>query len=193
MDYGNQIKLVITDFDGTLVDTFMANYKAYQEAFSRCGMTLDKESYQRCFGYRFEKFMAEMGVNDIDVSNTIRQLKSSLYPKYFDCLELNKPLLSFLQAFRLSGGKIAIASTARRKNLQNALQYLGLAETFDYIMAGEEVSEGKPSPEIYQKVLEHFKLKPVEALVFEDSEIGMQASEKSGINFIHVNSSFYGN
>lgn len=77
--------------------------------------------------------------------------------------------------------------------MQNALDYLGLSQSFDYVLAGEEVSEGKPSPEIYIKVLNHFKLSPNEALVFEDSEIGMEASKRAGINFIHVNNKFYGN
>lgn len=193
MKFGNQVKLIITDFDGTLVDTFTANYKAYKNAFNICGLNLDIESYKRCFGYRYEKFIALIGIKDADVSKKIRQLKISLYPKYFEYFKLNKPLLDFLLSFRSSGGKIAIASTARRNNLQNALDYLGLSQSFDYVLAGEEVSEGKPSPEIYIKVLNHFKLSPNEALVFEDSEIGMEASKRAGINFIHVNNKFYGN
>ena len=44
------IKAIITDFDGTLVDTFEANLRAYQEAFYQVGITLMAEKYRECFG-----------------------------------------------------------------------------------------------------------------------------------------------
>lgn len=192
MNLGNEIKLVVTDFDGTLVDTFAANLAAYQEAFKQCGLVLDQNIYKRCFGYRFECFIQEVGIADSEMASRIRQKKASLYPAYFNLLKVNLPLLNFLKVFRLSGGKTAIASTARRENLMNVLRYLGLCQEFDYILTGESVAEGKPSPEIYQKVLEHFSLPPSEALVFEDSNIGMKASQRAGINYVRVNSDFYG-
>ena len=53
---------------------------------------------------------------------------------------------------RASGVKIAIASTARKENLMNVLRYLGLEESFDLIMAGVNVSKGKPDPVILENV-----------------------------------------
>ena len=44
------IHTIITDFDGTLVDTFKANLLAYQMAFHEVGMTLTEEKYKDCFG-----------------------------------------------------------------------------------------------------------------------------------------------
>ena len=51
------IKAIITDFDGTLVDTFEANLRAYQQAFADQGLSLTSDTYRECFGYRFERFM----------------------------------------------------------------------------------------------------------------------------------------
>ena len=45
-----EIKLIITDFDGTLVDTFEANLCAYQEAFASCGLQLHVDFYRQCVG-----------------------------------------------------------------------------------------------------------------------------------------------
>lgn len=61
---GCEIKLLITDFDGTLVDTFRANYMAYRKAFEEVGLVLCETDYRCCFGYRFEKFMEVCGVTD---------------------------------------------------------------------------------------------------------------------------------
>lgn len=57
------IKAIITDFDGTLVDTFEANLRAYQEAFYQVGITLMAEKYRECFGYRFDPLHAGYGSN----------------------------------------------------------------------------------------------------------------------------------
>ena len=46
-----RIKAIITDFDGTLVNTFKANYYAYKEAFIQYGYELTEEQYKECYGY----------------------------------------------------------------------------------------------------------------------------------------------
>ncbi len=190
---GNQIKLIITDFDGTLVDTYKANLFAYQKAFNEVGLTLSDEDYSRCFGFRFERFMQEVGVTDINISSKIKNFKSDCYPLFFENLKLNKPLLQLIDSFRRMGGKTALASTSRIKNLQNVLDFFDLSQSFDLILSGESVKVGKPSPEIYQSVLNFFNAKPSEALVFEDTEVGALAAINAGINYVLVNSFFYGN
>ena len=78
------IKAIITDFDGTLVDTFEANLRAYQEAFYQVGITLTSEKYRECFGFRFDDFMSHMGINDNDTKNGIRLAKGDFYPLFFE-------------------------------------------------------------------------------------------------------------
>lgn len=193
MKNGSQIKLLISDFDGTLVNTFEANYSAYQKAFSECGLNLSIDTYQKCFGLRYDDFMKETDIIEKDLQKKIRQLKGKYYPLFFDKLMPNHPLISFIRSFKESGGHTALASTARKSNLINALKYLQLEEAFDFILAGEDVSKGKPNPEIYQKILNHYQVPAHEALVFEDSNVGIEAAQQAGINYIIINSQFYGN
>lgn len=188
---GHNLKLLITDFDGTLVDTFRANYLAYRQAFSDVGRDLSEETYSACFGFRFERFMDAASIEDNDIRSRIKELKATYYPSFFSELKVNKPLLEMLKAFRQAGGKTAIASTARRKNLENALRYIGAIDAFDLILAGEEVKDGKPSPEIYLTVLSYFGIQPSDALVFEDSDVGIKSAEAAGINYIIINSNYY--
>ena len=188
----NKINLLISDFDGTLVDTFQANLAAYKEAFKECGYDLMSEQYKECFGYRFDKFMDYMGIDNIETRKKIKEIKGEVYPKYFNLLKVNTSLLELIKSFKASGGKTAVASTARKKNLMNALNYIGVTDSFDLILAGEDVINGKPNPEIYLNVLSFFNMKPEEALIFEDSEIGMEAAKKAGISFIEINKNFYG-
>lgn len=164
---GSEIKLLIVDFDGTLVDTFRANFMAYQEAFNQVGLALKEVDYRHCFGFRFEKFMATVGITDPVVTQKISEFKGNCYPDFFRYFKVNNSLLAILKTFHNAGGKTAIASTACRKNLEKALQYIEVTDIFDLILAGEEVRQGKPSPEIYRTVLRHFSMQPNEALVLK--------------------------
>ena len=186
-----QVKLLITDFDGTLVDTFEANFLAYQKAFAMFGLELTEQQYRDCFGFRFDDFMTHMGIKDDETKQSIRLAKGEFYPLYFDKLVVNHSLLNLLKKFKLSGGLTAVASTARKENLMNALNFIDAADAFSLILAGEDVKHGKPNPEIYNTVLERLNILPSEAMVFEDSSVGIEAAKQSGINFVIVNSCFF--
>ena len=164
---GQKIRLLITDFDGTLVDTFTANYKAYSKAFADNGLSLSEMDYHQCFGLRFEKFMEATNVVDDKVKQSIKELKGKYYPSFFDEFKVTHTLLSLIRSFHEGGGKTSVASTARLVNLENALTHIGALHDFD--------------------------ISPSEALVFEDSEIGVKAAQTAGLNYIVIDKNYYGN
>lgn len=180
------IKAIITDFDGTLVDTFEANLRAYQDAFHQVGLTLTAEKYRECFGYRFDKFMMAMAVYDDSLSKKIKEIKKNVYPKYFTYLRSNNSLIRLIETFHQMHGKTAIASTAQKDNLMNVVAYLGIEKHFDLIYSGIDVKQGKPSPEIYLKAMDALEVTPKETLVFEDSQVGIEAAKISGAQYMIV-------
>lgn len=180
------INAIITDFDGTLVDTFEANLRAYQKAFNDVGLNLSAEKYRQCFGYRFERFMTAMGIHDDSKANIIREAKKEYYPQYFEFLKPNAALIELIFSFHAMGRKTAIASTARKENLMNVVKYLGIEEIFDLIFAGIDVKQGKPSPEIYLKAMDALGVKANETIIFEDSEVGIEAAKASRANYMVV-------
>lgn len=193
MLFNKEIKLLICDFDGTLVDTFQANYHAYKKAFTMNGIEdLTEDFYRICFGLRFEAFMEKAGISDNNIRSKIKNDKMELYPLFFNLLKPNETLITFIKTFKKAGGKTAIASTARKKNLMNVLEYLQINNIFDLILSGKDVSKGKPDPEIYNKVLELTGINASNALVFEDSEVGINAAQAAGISYIKINSNYYG-
>lgn len=180
------IRAIITDFDGTLVDTFEANLRAYQKAYQSVGLDITAEKYRECFGYRFERLMLATGVFDERTANAIKEAKKQIYPTFFQYLTPNKALIELISSFHAMGGKTAIASTARRENLMNVVNYLELAPMFDLIHAGVDVKQGKPSPEIYIKTMEALGVQPDEVLIFEDSPVGIEAARASGAHVLLI-------
>lgn len=187
------IKAIISDFDGTLVDTFEANYLAYRQAFADIGYDLSRPMYRACFGLRYDKFVERLGLaQDADIQK-VREQKARYYPQQFGYLKVNHVLVDFVRSFHAGGGKTAIASTARRENLIAALECVGAKDLFDVILAGDVVEYGKPNPEIYLKALESLQVKAEEAVCFEDTEVGIAAAKAAGLPVIKIDNSFYGN
>ena len=180
------IKAIITDFDGTLVDTFEANFRAYQQAYMSVGLEIAEEKYRKCFGYRFERLMEKTGVLDEDKANAIKEAKKDIYPTFFRYLKPNYALIELIKSFHTMGGKTAIASTARKENLMNVINYFDLSPMFDLIFTGVDVKQGKPSPEIYLKAIEVLNVNPDEVLIFEDSPVGIEAARASGAHVLLI-------
>lgn len=180
------IKAIITDFDGTLVDTFEANLRAYQYAYQYVGLDITAEKYRECFGLRFERLMIATDVFDESKANLIKEVKKEIYPTFFKHIQPNKALIELVRSFHAMGGKTALASTARRENLKNVVNYLNLEPIFDLIFAGEDVKQGKPSPEIYFKTMKALRVQPEEVLIFEDSPVGIEAAKASGAHFFQI-------
>ena len=180
------IRLLISDFDGTLVDTFRANYLAYSEALRLAGIRISEEEYRQYFGLRFDDFMSRLGITEPSLRSEIRDAKSEAYIRNFDSLRVNRHLLQLLRRHRASGGLTAIASTSRERNLLAALRHIEAIDDFDLILAGDSVAKGKPDPEIYLRVLRHFGLRPADAIAFEDSTAGITAAEAAGIPVLRI-------
>ena len=125
------------------MDTFDANLKAYQKAFGEVGVVLSEEKYRECFGFRFDRFMEVMGISEKEIIVRIKSLKKDYYPLFFESLHPNDALIELIRSFKCFGGKTAIASTARKENLMNALKYLGIVDLFDLIYTGRDEKECK--------------------------------------------------
>ena len=171
-----RIKAIITDFDGTLVDTFEANFRAYDLVFKHHGLQISREQYRTCFGLRFDAFMQQMGINEDDLKTSIKKDKAQVYPQCFDSLVPNTTLIALIRKMRQAGVKTAIASTAQKENLMN-------------VMIG--VVKGKPDPEIYLKAMDILGVTPEETLIFEDSDVGLQAAEASGASYFKISDCFF--
>ena len=181
------IRLLLCDFDGTLVDTRMANALAYIETLREVGIEISVEEYLATyFGMRCNAFMCRMGITDPAERERLRLRKIALYPNYFDTLRLNEPLWAFAQSVRRQGGKVWIVSTGSRANIDNVMQHLGLKDGIDGMLSGLEIERPKPAPDCFLEVMRREGCTEEECLIFEDSPVGLAAAEASGIPYFKV-------
>ena len=92
--------------------------------------------------------------------------------------------MELLNCIKKAGLPCAVATATSRSLTEERLTRLQLIQYFDYICCGDEVVERKPSPEAYLKVLAKMNTAPEDALVFEDSKVGVQAAWNARIPVI---------
>ncbi len=182
-----ETKLLLLDFDGTLVDTRQANFRAYRDVLAELNIELDEETYLReYFGMRCGEFLRRMGLTDSYQIDSLRRRKIEIYPTHFDTVKLNEWLLGFARSFRQSGGKVWIVSTGQTINIKNVIAYLGIDGEFDGLMTGADVKNSKPSPECFIKAMNAAGCTPAETLIFEDSIVGLEAARQSKAQYVKV-------
>lgn len=182
-----QLKLILLDFDGTLADTRQANARAYIEALSEVGITLSEKEYlERYFGVRCMEFLRSVGIaSDEDIAR-LRRRKIELYPRHFGSVVLNTPLWEWCRMMRRMGSKVWIVSTGHIDNIRNVMRYLKLEDGIDGIISGDDVQHPKPSPECFLRAMEIEGATPAETIIFEDSQVGLEAARRSGAQYVAV-------
>lgn len=182
-----QLKLILLDFDGTLADTRQANARAYIEALGEVGIILSEEEYlERYFGVRCMEFMRSVGIASDEEIARLRRRKIELYPRHFGSVVLNTPLWEWCRMMRRMGSKVWIVSTGHIDNIRNVMRYLKLEEGIDGIISGDDVQQPKPSPECFLRAMEIEGVTPEETIIFEDSQVGLEAARRSGAQYVAV-------
>jgi HAD superfamily hydrolase (TIGR01509 family) len=188
------LKAIIFDVDGTLVDSLPYHHESWRIFFKnnnleendfneilkeyKGGGTL--ELMTSVFGDMYTKDELKTMTDDKEI--IFRDIyKSKIYPieglkKFLDNLKENNILLS-------------IGSNAIRKNVLMTIEELSITNYFSYIICGDEVSKGKPDPEMYIKTLSNLNIRKDECVIFEDSIEGVTAAKNADIKVIGVTSS----
>ncbi len=183
-------KLYISDLDGTLIDTKNANYLAYKETFKKIyDYELTEDNYYSNFGLRINELLNALKLDESKL-NEVKKIKSRVYKKYFDKISINKNLYSYLYHAKQNGNIVCLATTASKKNVDNVLKYFEIDDLFDYIITGDNVKNGKPNSEVYQKIIMQYPfISSNNIYVYEDSDVGFLAAYKAEVkNIINVNS-----
>jgi len=179
-------KVALFDLDGTLFDTSMVNYHSYKDALNQFGYDLSYDFYLKEFyGKVYSHFLPLIiGQNNPDLKN-IHSLKKELYPKKLIFAQKNEFLFDIITALKPSY-HTGIVTTASRKNTTEILDYFKVRELFDLIITQEDVQESKPSPEGYLKAMNFFNVSSENTIIYEDSEVGLQAAKASGARILKV-------
>ena len=188
-----KIKAVIFDMDGVLIDAKDWHYEALNRALNHFGYNINRYDHIVTFDglptrKKLEMLTLEQGL-PIALHQLINELKQIYTTEivHARCKPVfhHEYALSLLQS---QGYKLAVASNSIRDSINLMMLKSGLAKYLDQIVSNQDVSIGKPNPEIYNKAIKLLSLTPQETLVVEDNEHGIAAARAAGSHIMVVDS-----
>jgi len=182
--------------DGVLIDSEPA-YKTMNMAhFSSLGFKMNEEEYNGYVGMSslkmWSKIKSNYGLNE-NVEDLMASEKERMY-KVLNSDLISEPIegiKELIDSFLKRNYRLCVASSSPKDNIKLVLKRHNLEMYFDFIVSGEEVTNGKPMPDIFLKAADHFQLSPDNCFVIEDSSNGVTAAKAAGmkcIGFRNVNS-----
>lgn len=179
-------KLIIFDLDGVLIDSKEVHFNALNLALNEFGaeFIISRDEQDSTFEGLTTKSKLDILTKTKNLPDSLHhyvwKLKQAYSSALFMSISVDQELISLFKFIRSSGIKIAVASNSIRETLDTCLTALGLLDLIDYSLSNEDVDLPKPSPEMYNKVIEYFGTTPDKVVIFEDSPIGLMAAQASG-------------
>ena len=180
------MKLAIFDMDGTLYNTNNVNYYSYKEALEQYNVAIDYDYYCKfCNGRHYKIFISPLVNNDEEKVEKIHEMKKKFYSNHLDKIIINEHLFNIISLIKKEY-KIALVTTASKKNTMELLEYTNKEKMFDYILTQEDIKNPKPDPDGFLKAMAKFNAKPKDTIIFEDSKVGIEAAQKTGASVIII-------
>lgn len=185
------IKAILFDMDGVLIEAKEWHYEALNKVLELFGMPISRHDHLTTFDglptrKKLEMLSLERGlpkelhefINEMKQQYTMDLVHTSCKPRF-----VHQYALSSLKA---QGYRLAVCSNSVRNTVVTMMQKAGLDLYLDVMISNEDVSKGKPDPEMYLKAMSHFNLAPNECLIVEDNENGIRAAKASGGHLLVV-------
>ncbi len=184
-----QTQALVFDCDGTLADTMPIHFVAWREAMNRHGIEFTEDRFYELGGVPtvqiIEMLSEEQGVS-VDVMAAAEE-KELGYLKEITHVRPVEPIVAIAREHH---GKLpmGVGTGSAKPVMQQTLTHLGIMELFDCFVGSEDTERHKPEPDVFLRVAELLKVSPDFCLVYEDTDIGLEAAQRAGMNAFDVRS-----
>ncbi len=199
------LRAIIFDCDGVLVDSEPIHFSAFKKTLELRGASLTEELYKERYLALDDKGVFTRFFQDLGNPINPTELKELIDAKgnAFHELIQTEGILAYpaVPEFVMAASQrypLAIASGARRHELETILESAGIRPYFETIISADDVEHGKPNPESYLKAVESLNasgkrssaIRPEECAVIEDSREGIMSAHTAGMKCIAVATSY---
>jgi HAD hydrolase, family IA, variant 3 len=185
------IKAVLFDMDGLMVDTESLATEAFIHSAKKQGYDMTKEETLMVLGFTTKSIYEFWGnyFKNSDVSG--KQLVDDHYKYIENVLFTTGPkkmpyIEELLKYLKENNYKVAVASSSNMNHIINNMEKTGLKKYIDGFASGAEVKNGKPAPDVFLLAAERLGVEPKKCLVLEDSKAGVIAGSSAGAKVIMV-------
>jgi beta-phosphoglucomutase len=181
---------VLWDVDGTLIDSEEYHWLAWRETMIGEGYALTRDQFNATFGWRNDAILRKLFGSDLSAREADR-IATEKEVRYRELvlrrgIELLPGVQHWLDRLKADRWQQAIASSAPRQNLDTILTSVQLENHFDAIVSAEDVTRGKPDPQVFLLAAERLAVPPRRCIVIEDSPAGIEGAQRAGMRSIGV-------
>jgi HAD superfamily hydrolase (TIGR01509 family) len=183
---------LIFDCDGTLADTMPAHYRAWTAMLGRHGIPFTEKRFYELGGVPTAQIIrilsAETGVPVADVDAMVEEKEAAFLANIHAIAPL-EAVVAVAAAYR---GRLplAVASGGYRETITRTLDQLGIRGWFDALVTAEDTARHKPEPDVFLEAARRLAVPPAACVVFEDTDIGLEAARRAGMVGIDVRRPF---
>ncbi len=182
-------KVVIWDMDGVIADTSLYHRQAWQQVLQKRGVDYTEKNFRRGFGQRNEEIIKSVLGEETSV-NEIKTISKEKEERFRNLVKPNIKLLpgviELIKALTQYKFKLALASSTPMENLTLLTAKLGIKGYFQVIVSAEDVTIGKPDPQVFLLAAKRLGANPGDCIIIEDAVTGVTAARKAGMTCIAV-------
>jgi len=179
------MKAVLFDFDGTLVDSDAAQILSFNDILASHGRQMSQADYAVIAGWSNEAiFQALFPDASPEFRLDLSEQKEAAFHGNKDLVILQPGATEVLSALSDQGLTLAIVTNAPRLVVEPILERLAIWPYFETCVGNEDFEIGKPHPAPYQLALSRLQVGAHEAIAIEDSEVGRRSAEAAGLRVV---------
>lgn len=180
------IKLIIFDLDGTLVNAYPAIINSFNYTLQKLGYSRQKGLIiRRAVGWGDENLLKPF-IRKEDLKRALlvyRQHHKNALLKYTRLFPKAESILRYLKS---KGYKLAVASNRPTRFSYILIRHLKLKKYFNYVLCADKLKQGKPHPEIINKIMQKLSILPQQTVYIGDMAIDAQAGRRAKVKSIIV-------
>jgi len=180
----DNIKAVIFDLDGTLIDSLWVWKQVDIEFLKKHGITPPEDLQKTIEGLSFVDtalyFKEKFGIQD-SIEDIMAEWSKMVSNYYSSVIEIKKGVKEFLEYLKINNFKIGIATSNSHDLVESVLRRNEIFDYFEVIVTTDEVSNSKTEPDVFLEAARRLNVEPEHCLVFEDTISGATGAKKAGM------------
>lgn len=175
------------DCDGTVADSMPLHYKAWQQALGEWGCTFGEDLFYEWGGKPVAEIISTLNRMQ-GLSMPVEEVGKRKESLYYAQLDELKPVPEVLEHIEAMYGTIplAVVSGGRRDSVVRTLTAIHLLDRFETIVGAGDYERSKPDPDGFLLAAERLGVEPKDCLVFEDTDLGIEAATAAGMASVKV-------